>query len=78
MLARSRKKSYHNEIVIAAKMRYCNECSREKCCDRCIHQINENKEFEANLYLLKSKAHNELGYMFPYFKEQDVLFVIIH
>ena len=42
-------------------MRFCNECSKEKCSDRCINQINENKEFETNLELLNGKAPNEIG-----------------
>ena len=49
-------------------MRFCNEC-KEKYCDRCNIQYNENKEFEANLNLLKREAPNEFGHMLPYFKE---------
>ena len=36
-------------------------------CIRCNNQINENKDFEANLNLLKRKALNEFGYMLPYY-----------
>ena len=57
-------------------MRLCNECSKEKCCDRCNNQINENKEFEASLNLLKRQAPNEFGHMLPYFEEYDELFVM--
>ena len=51
-------------------MRFRNECSEEKHCDRCINQINKNKEFEANLNLLKRKALNPFGHMLPYYKER--------
>ena len=34
-------------------MKSCNECRKEKYCDRCNNQFTENKEFEANLNLLK-------------------------
>ena len=46
-------------------MRFCSKCSEEKCCDRYNNQIKENKEIEANLYLLKRKAPNEFGYRLP-------------
>ena len=48
-------------------MRFCNECNNKKMCYKCNIQINENKEFEANLNLLKRKAPNEFGYMLPYY-----------
>ena len=66
MLPRSWKKSFSNGMVIPTKMKFCYECSKEKCCDRCNNQINENKEFEANLNLLKREAPIEFGHMFPY------------
>ena len=67
MLPRSWKKSFDNGIIIPAKLRFCNECNDKKMCDKCKNQINENKEFEANLNLLKRKASNEDGYMLPYY-----------
>ena len=67
MLPRSWKKSFESGIIIPKKMRFCNECSDKKTCDKCNNQINENKEFEANLNLLKRKAPNEFGYMLPYY-----------
>ena len=67
MLPGSWKKSFDNGIIIPKKMRFCNECNNEKLCNKCNIQINENKEFEANLNLLKRKAANELGYMLPYY-----------
>ena len=48
-------------------MRFCNGCDDKKVCNKCNNQINENKEFEANLNLLKRKAPNEFGYMLPYY-----------
>ena len=33
------------------------------------NEVNENKEFEANLNLLKRQAPNEFGHMLPYYKE---------
>ena len=48
-------------------MRFCNKCDDKKMCNLCNNQINENKEFEANLNLLKRKAPNEFGYKLPYY-----------
>ena len=36
-------------------------------CDSCNNQINENKEFEANLNLLKRDVPNKFGHMLPYY-----------
>ena len=33
-----------------------------------VNQVNENKEFEANLDLIKRDAPNEIGQMLPYYK----------
>ena len=30
-------------------MRFCIECNDKNVCNKCNNQINENKEFEANL-----------------------------
>ena len=68
MLPRSCKKSFDSGIIIPTKMRFCNECNNKKVCDRCNNQINENKEFEANLNELKRHAPNKHGYMLPYYK----------
>ena len=69
MLPRSWKKSFDNGIIIPAKMRFCNECkNKRKACDKC-NQINENKEFEANLNELKRHPPNEFGYMLPYYTQ---------
>ena len=68
MLRRSLKKSFNNGVIIPTKMRQCNECKDEILCVTFNNRINENKEFEANLNLLKRKAPNEFGYMLPYYK----------
>ena len=57
-------------------MRFCNECNDKKICSNCNNQINENKEFEANINELKRHPSNGLGYVLPYFKKID-LFVIV-
>ena len=61
------KKSFDNGITIPAKMRFCNKCNDKKLCDKCNNQINENKEFEANLNLLKRDKPNDCGHMLPYY-----------
>ena len=66
-LSKSWKKSFDNGIVIAKKMRFCNECNDKKLCDKCNYQINENKEFEADLNELKRHPPNEFGHMLPYY-----------
>ena len=38
-------------------------------CNRCNNQNIENKEFEANVNLLKREAPNKFGLMLPCFKE---------
>ena len=68
MLPRSWKKSFDNGVIIRAKMRFCNECNNIKMCDSCNNQINENKEFEANLNLLKRDKPNDFRHMLPYYK----------
>ena len=68
MLPRSWKKSFNNGVIMPTKMRQCNECKDAILCVTCNNRINENKEFEANLNLLKRKAPNEFGYMLPYYK----------
>ena len=68
MLPRSWKKSFNNGVIIPTKMRQCNACKDGVLCVTCNNKINENKEFEATLNLLKRKAPNKLGYMLPYYK----------
>ena len=68
MLPRSWKKSFNNGVIIPTKMGQCNACKDGILCVTCNNKINENKEIEANLNLLKRKAPNEFGYMLPYYK----------
>ena len=67
MLPRSWKKSFGSGIIIPTKMRFCNDCNDKIMCNRCNNQINENKEFEANLNELKRHPPNEFGYMHPFY-----------
>ena len=66
MLPRSWKKSFNSGVVIPTKMRHCNACKDGIICTTCNNQINENKEFEANLNELKRQPpDDEFGYMLP-------------
>ena len=67
MLPKSWKKSFDNEVIIPKKMRFCKKCNDIKMCDICNIQINENKEFEANLNELKRYKPNDCGHMLPYY-----------
>ena len=78
MLPKSWKKSFNSGVDIPAKMRFCNECNGNIICNRCKNQMNESKDFEANLNLLKRQGPNDFGHMFLCFKEQDDLFAIVH
>ena len=53
LLPKSWKKSFDRRIIIPAKLRFCNECKDGILCITCNKQINESKEFEPNLNLLK-------------------------
>ena len=50
-------------------MRRCNECKNKIICTTCNNQVNEKKQIEANLKLLKRRAPNQFGHMLPYFVE---------
>ena len=83
MLPESWKKSFNNRNVMPAKMRFCNECADKLTCNRCDNQINENKEFEAILNLLKGQASNQFGHMLRNYEENFfcqllVLVVLLH
>ena len=67
VLPRSWKKSFDNGVIIPTKMRQCNACKDGILCTTCHNQINENKEFEANLNELKRKTPNDFGHMLPYY-----------
>ena len=60
MLPRSWKKSSINGIGIPVKMKRCDECKGEILGKDCNDQINENKQFEANLNLIKREAPTDL------------------
>ena len=47
-------------------MRFCNEGDDKRMCNKFNNQVNENKEIEANLNLLKSQAPNKSGHMLLY------------
>ena len=50
-------------------MRFSNECTENRVCNGYNNHVNETKEFDANLYLIKRQASNQFVYMLPYFKE---------
>ena len=68
LLPKGWKKLFDSGIIIPTRMRFCNECNDKKICNKCKNQINEKKDFEANLYELKRHSPNEFGYMLPYYK----------
>ena len=68
-LSGCRKAGKTSGVIIPAKMRFCYECIDKIICDRCNNQINENKDSECNINLLKRQPHHKIGYMLPYFEE---------
>ena len=67
MLPRSWEKSFNNGVIIPTKMRQCNVCKDGILCATCNNQIKENKEFEANLNLIKREKPKDRGHMLPYY-----------
>ena len=67
IMPKSWKKSFDSGIIKPPKRRFCNEYNDRKMCDKCNNQINENKEFEANLNEIKRHPPNEFGHMLPYY-----------
>ena len=67
MLPRLWKKSFNNGIIKPTKKRQCNECIDGILCTTCKNLINENKDFKANLLLLKRDVPNQFGHMLPYY-----------
>ena len=53
MLPKSWKKSFNSGINIPTKMRFCNECNDKRMFNRRKNQTAQNKEFEANINLIK-------------------------
>ena len=52
------KKSFNNGIIILENVRHCDENQGEILCVTCINQLNENKEFEVDLNLIKTQCPN--------------------
>ena len=57
------KKSFNIGVVIPAELRFFKACNDKIMRNRCNIQVNENKEFEANLYLLNIQAANQFDHM---------------
>ena len=74
ILPRSWKKSFDSGVIIPQKMRFCNDCKDGILCTTCNNQNNENKEFDANLSLLKRTTTNEFGHMLPYYIKKFSIF----
>ena len=53
MLPRFCEKSFNSGVFKPGKMRFGNKCNDKTLCDECDNQVNEKKEFQANLGLLK-------------------------
>ena len=68
MLPRSWKNSLNKGIVITTKMSRCNEKKGDVLCITCNNQVNENKEFEANLKEIKRELPKHFGYKLPYYE----------
>ena len=60
-LPKTWKQSFDSGIIIPTKMIFCIECNDKKLCNIFSIQINENKEFEANLNEIKRHTPNEFG-----------------
>ena len=69
ILPRTWKKSFINGVITPVKVRRCNECNGKIKRMTCNNQVNENKEFEATLNLLKRYAPYQFRHMLPYSKE---------
>ena len=67
MLPRFWKTLFNSGVIIPTKMRFRNEFDDKKACNKCNNKIYENKEFEANLNVLKRHSPNEFGHMLPYY-----------
>ena len=54
--------------MILTKMRFCNNCTDKTFFNRCNSQVNENKDFEANLKEVKRQPPNQVGHLLPLYK----------
>ena len=78
VLPKGWKKSFDSGKIIPTKMKFCRERDDKKMWKKGFNQINENKEFEANLNEVKRHSYNEFGHMFPYYKNNFNFFVLYH
>ena len=68
------KKSFNSGVIIPTRIGFFKECNKDKKCERFNNQINENKEFQANLNLVKGQFPNEFGDMLHYLKKEMICF----
>ena len=66
-LPRSWKESFNTGIIIPIKTRRCDKSNEKILCDECNNQGNQNKNFEANLNLIKRDVLKQFGHMFFYY-----------
>ena len=59
------EKNFSQGVVIPHKTRNCNRCVKDLLCDDCDKEVNQNKEFSANLKELKREKPNDHGHMLP-------------
>ena len=59
------KKLFSQGVVIAHKMKNCDECKKDVLCVDCDNLVNQRKEFSANINELKREPLNEFGHMLP-------------
>ena len=57
------KKSFSMVVVIAHRIRNCNECTKDILCDGCDKLVNQNEEFSANINEKKREPPDEFGDM---------------
>ena len=69
LLPKRWKKLFNIGKVIPTKTRFCNESNDKRQCQKSSNQVNEKKEFGANLNVLKGQISDEFGHMLPYLKQ---------
>ena len=62
------EKSFNCGIFIPTKKRLFNKTNDERMSNKCYTQINENKEYETILYLIKRQAPVDFDHILPSFK----------
>ena len=68
MLPKNWIKLFISGVVIPAEMMLCSECNGNKLSDMCNNEVNEDKDFEANISLLRRMAPNQIGHRLPYYR----------